>query len=543
MQKWVNGLWQRYLVAAFAVGAGIGVKYALSALSPQVESPFLLMAVSVIVAGWYGGAGPGILATVLTTLGVRWLFMDPKYSLTLTASGDAMNLLVFVVEGAFIALMCESRLRAVQESNRAREELEGRVVARTADLSRANASLEEQVEERRRAEQEIYRQREYLKALLTSLEEGIVALDENGKVVLVNRAALAMYSLPAETTPYEEWGKYHQTFYGDGVTPMAQDERPLARVWREELLVDMEKVVVGKDGRRRDLLSSGSTIIGENGERIGAVVAFRDVTERRKHEEELKRYTAQLQRSNRELQDFASVASHDLQEPLRKIRAFGDRLKVKYIEAMGEEGGDYLGRMLNAAERMSALINDLLTFSRVTTRAQPFARVELKQIAEDVMSDLETRIEETGGRVEIGALPAVEADAMQIRQLMQNLIGNALKFHKPGKGTMVEISGKVEHEAEMGRVCRLRVKDDGIGFDEKYLDRIFNVFQRLHGRNEYEGTGIGLAVCRKIAERHHGSITARSVPGEGSTFIVTLPLQQTERPFDEATINDGTGNT
>jgi PAS domain S-box-containing protein len=252
----------------------------------------------------------------------------------------------------------------------------------------------------------------------------------------------------------------------------------------------------------------------------------------RRSEAELKKFAAKLEASNRELQDFASVASHDLQEPLRKIQAFGDRLKTKYADALGEGGRDYLERMQNAAGRMQTLINDLLTFSRVTTKAQPFVTVDLAEVAAGVVSDLEARVERSGGRVEIGEMLTLDADPLQMRQLLQNLIGNALKFHKPDEPPLVKVwcermaSGGDREGTVGGDLCRINVSDNGIGFDEKYLDRIFTVFQRLHGRHQYEGTGVGLAVVRRIAERHGGSVTAASEPGRGSTFVVTLPINQ-----------------
>ena len=255
--------------------------------------------------------------------------------------------------------------------------------------------------------------------------------------------------------------------------------------------------------------------------------------ERKRAQDQLERTAARLSQSNRELQDFASVASHDLQEPLRKIQAFGDRLKTKCEQQLTDDGRDYLERMLNAANRMQTLINDLLTFSRVTTKAQPFSRVDLNVIAHEVISDLEVRIEQTGGRVEVSDLPVIDADPLQMRQLLQNLIANALKFRKPDQPPVVQISAESNSHSSDGvrslsvdGVCKIFVADNGIGFDEKYLDRIFTVFQRLHGRNAYEGTGVGLAVCRRIVERHHGSITARTQPGEGATFIVTVPATQ-----------------
>ncbi len=256
------------------------------------------------------------------------------------------------------------------------------------------------------------------------------------------------------------------------------------------------------------------------------------------------RQRQELARSNVELQQFAYIASHDLQEPLRKIQAFGDRLKFKFGEVLTDQGLDYLERMQSAAGRMQVLINDLLTLSRVTTKAQPFMPVNLTLVVQDVLSDLEIRIQETGAQIEIEDLPTVEADPVQMRQLLQNLIGNALKFHNAEEQPVVKISGQLlmtlEHPmlpfhnqeqlpsdaTNNAEFCQILVKDNGIGFEEKYLDRIFNAFQRLHGRSEYPGTGIGLAICRKIVERHDGKITATSAPTEGATFMITLPLKQ-----------------
>ncbi len=261
---------------------------------------------------------------------------------------------------------------------------------------------------------------------------------------------------------------------------------------------------------------------------------LKEVGRRRRAEEELKKFADRLERSNTELQDFASVASHDLQEPLRKVQAFGDRLKVKCGDALNEEGRDYLERMLNASGRMQTLINDLLTFSRIAIEAKPFVPVNLQNIAEEVLSDLETLIEKTNGTVEIEELQTIDADPTQMRQLFQNLIGNALKFHRPGTLPVVKIKGKFLNGNDdptvtyKGEFYRIRIQDNGIGFDNKNADKIFKIFQRLHGRSEYEGTGIGLAVCRRIADRHSGFITAHSTPNEGATFTIYLPIKHQE---------------
>jgi PAS domain S-box-containing protein len=303
------------------------------------------------------------------------------------------------------------------------------------------------------------------------------------------------------------------------VDPEASFSRTLRDMLKRAPIRDEERVFRTKHGERIDVSISVSPL-HEREIEGGAVVIVRDIGERKRVEQEMRDFTVQLQQSNRELEDFAYVASHDLQEPLRKIQAFGDRLKVRYAETLTGDGIDYLDRMQKAAGRMQALINDLLVFSRITTKAQPFAAVNLEEIAHEVVHDLEVRIHQGGGEVVVGGLPTIDADALQMRQLLQNLVGNGLKFHRPDLPPRVEISGKV-----FDSTAYIVISDNGIGFDAKYADRIFTMFERLHGRAAYEGTGIGLAICRKIAHRHGGEIEASSVPGKGARFIVTLPVR------------------
>jgi signal transduction histidine kinase len=271
-------------------------------------------------------------------------------------------------------------------------------------------------------------------------------------------------------------------------------------------------------------------------ERTAALVA--EIEERKRAEQQVREVATELERSNGELEQFAYIASHDLQEPLRKIQAFGDRLRNRYRAELPDGGKEYVDRMHNSAARMRRLIDDLLSYSRVTTTARPFRRVDLAELVREVVADLDERIEQTGATVEIGELPPIAADPSQMRQLFQNLLVNAVKFQRPDVPPVVEIRGELitdrlsPSDDEPVPACRITVRDNGIGFDEKYLDRIFQVFQRLHGREEYEGTGVGLAICRKIVERHGGTITARSRIGEGTTFVVTLPIRQ---PREEAT--------
>jgi PAS domain S-box-containing protein len=312
-------------------------------------------------------------------------------------------------------------------------------------------------------------------------------------------------------------------------------EAGIKLVLSKKKVTNYELTARDRDGKETVVSYNATTFYDRDRRLQGVFAAARDVTDRKRVEEKLKIYSDKLERSNRELQDFAQVASHDLQEPLRKILAFGDRLKTKVSELVDEDSRDYLQRMCNAAARMQTLINDLMAFSRVEIKGQPFVPTDLGVIAREVSADLETRIEEAGGRVEIGELTTIDADPVQMRQLLQNLIGNSLKYYRAGVPPVVRIYSKkleerrpdsLDESVPARQLCEILVVDNGIGFDEKYLDRIFTMFQRLHKKGEYEGTGVGLAICRKIVDRHNGTITARSSPGQGATFVVTLPVIQ-----------------
>jgi PAS domain S-box-containing protein len=261
-------------------------------------------------------------------------------------------------------------------------------------------------------------------------------------------------------------------------------------------------------------------------------VTLSDVTEPKRMEQEIRRArdelelrvkkrTSELELKNQELLEFAFIASHDLSEPLRKIQTFGDLLKSKGSNHLTEMEMDYISRMSGAANRMQGLLDALLRYSRVGTKGQDPGPTRLNDIVKDAIADLEVPIQNTKARVEIGKLPQVNGDPQQLRQLFQNLVANALKYHRPDVNTLVRIYTKRNEGT-----ARIFVEDNGLGFDEKYLDKIFQPFQRLHGKNEYPGTGIGLAICRKIVERHGGTITAKSTPGKGSTFIITLPVEK-----------------
>ncbi|MEM1347730.1 MAG: PAS domain S-box protein, partial [Myxococcota bacterium] len=293
---------------------------------------------------------------------------------------------------------------------------------------------------------------------------------------------------------------------------------------------ELEHRIVQPSGAVRTVIARGRVVVDEYDQPVKMYGSCQDVTDARRKESELKQYAQRLEQSNRELEEFAYVASHDLQEPLRKIQAFGDRLQRRFGAVLEDTGINYLTRMQSAASRMSVLIDDLLTYSRVTTRARPYESVDLNQVVAEVLEDLEIRCVEKRASLDVAKLPTIDADPMQMRQLFQNLISNALKFHKPDQPAHVCVSCELLEPSLSARDrvparVEIQVEDDGIGFDQKYADTIFGPFQRLHGRNEFSGTGIGLAICRKIVEQHQGAIMAFSAPGDGATFVVTLPLR------------------
>lgn len=280
-----------------------------------------------------------------------------------------------------------------------------------------------------------------------------------------------------------------------------------------------------------------NSVIDDSGNMVAFEGIARDITERIEMNEEIHRSrdelelrvqerTCELERVNTELREFTFIASHDLKEPLRKIRAFADQLRRKCADFLNDEAADYVARMQNAASRMQDLLEDLLLYSQVNVTQENFTEVDLTKTICEVAGDLSVVVEKTGGTVTVSDLPAIEANETQMRQLFQNLIGNSLKYHGAEKPVVNIYSPECGHDW-----CTVVVEDNGIGFDEQYLDRIFLPFHRLHGRSSgYEGTGIGLAICRKIVERHNGKISARSTPGRGSSFIVRLPLRQDKGP-------------
>lgn len=357
--------------------------------------------------------------------------------------------------------------------------------------------------------------------IIDTVREPLLVLDPEFRVTHANRAFSRTFRVDPDTT-------IGQVLFelGDG----QWDIPPLRELLRDKLSVEPHLDDFEVDhafpgiGRKIMLLNARLASHGIDTPRV-ILLAFEDVTERRFTDWRLEEHRRELERSNAALDEFASVASHDLQEPLRKIMSFGERLSTALGTSLTGDALHSLERMLNAAARMRTLVQDVLAYSQVTTRVQPFVATDLAWVAREVVMDLETVVHESSARIEVGHLPVIEADALQMRQLLQNLLGNAIKYRRTDAAPVVRltsVNGPKGH-------CTLVVTDNGIGFNPEYAEKIFQMFERLHGRTKYDGSGIGLAICRKIVERHGGTIIGTSSPGQGATFTVTLPVTHGQR--------------
>lgn len=359
--------------------------------------------------------------------------------------------------------------------------------------------------------------------VIDTVREPLLVLDAQFRVTRTNRAFFQTFRVAPEDTI----GKVLFEL-GDGqwdIPPLRALLSNRLASERELYDVDVDHVFPGI-GRKIMLLNARLVTHGPDVPRF-ILLAIEDVTERRLTERRLAAQRRELQRSNEALNEFAFVASHDLQEPLRKIMSFGERLATTAGPVLDGKASHYLERVLDAAARMRILISDLLAYSQISARGEPFVTTDLAAVARGVVADLETSIADAGGRVDVGKLPVIEADPSQMRQLLQNLLGNALKFRRKDAAPVIRLSSSSSHDG----FCTITVTDNGIGFKQEHGDKIFGMFERLNARTQYEGSGIGLAICRKIVERHGGTIAATSIAGQGATFSVTLPVTQVEAEY------------
>ncbi len=363
----------------------------------------------------------------------------------------------------------------------------------------------------KKAERALKDSEERISTLLKSLHEGLWALDKNDITTFVNPRMAEMLGYteedmlgkPVYAFNDEQWRKFTE----------GQMERR-----RRGIPEQVEGELVGKDGRRVYALFETSPILDKDGNYVGSIAGVQDITARKLGEERLKQTMAELDRSNRELEQFAYVTSHDLREPLRMMTSFSQSLEKRYKDKLDSTANEYIHFIVDGATRMQKLIDDILVYSRVTTRAQPFAAVDMEKVLENALFNISAAMEESKAQVTHDPLPVVQADASQMAQVLQNLLGNAVKFSREGVSPKVHVSARKE-----GGAWLFSVQDNGIGIDPELFGRLFNLFQRLHPPDKYPGTGVGLAVTKKIVERHGGRIWVESKPGQGSTFLFTIP--------------------
>jgi two-component system CheB/CheR fusion protein len=352
--------------------------------------------------------------------------------------------------------------------------------------------------------------------IIDTVREPLLVLDPEFRVAQANRAFFDTFKV----APLETLGRVLFTL-GDGQWDIPQ----LRELLSDKLVIqphlqdfEVDHVFPGI-GRKIMLLNARLVAHTPDSPRV-ILLAIEDVTARRFTEWRLEEHRRELERSNAALDEYASVTSHDLQEPLRKILSFGERLERSIGPTITGDARHSLDRMLNAAGRMRTLVQDVLAYSQVTTRMQPFAPTDLSWVAREVMSDLEVVVNESAATMDIGRLPVIEADPLQMRQLFTNLFSNAIKYRRKDVPPVV----RVRYTNGQENICQITVADNGIGFNQDYAEQIFEMFKRLHGRSQYDGSGIGLAICKKIVGRHGGTIAATSTAGEGATFTVTLPV-------------------
>jgi PAS domain S-box-containing protein len=434
------------------------------------------------------------------------------------------------------------RKRAEEALREAKEHLEIRVMERTAELQRANRALREEIAERRRAEEGVKTERQRLYGVLETLPAYVVLLSADYHVPFANRFFRERFGESHGRRCFEYL--FHRTEPCEICESYTVMKTAAPHHWEW----------TGPDGRHYDIFddpftdTDGSALILEMGiditERKRAEVELRrhqehleelvkertaevenrnaqlaaEVAERRRAEAALTTAAAELARSNKDLEQFAYVASHDLQEPLRMVTGFVELLEKECQGALTADACTYISHAVDGARRMRTLIDDLLTFSRVTTRGGQVEATRSEEVLEEALAALHLAIQEAGATVTHGALPTVRADATQLAQVFQNLVGNAVKFHG-AEPPRVHVEARREGEHWL-----FSVRDNGIGIAAEFRDRIFLIFQRLHTRREYPGTGIGLALCKKIVERHGGRLWVESEPGRGSTFFFTLPV-------------------
>ena len=517
-----RGFAQRSNLSRYGLAVAVTVAAAVCtlALRPLLQFNLTpLFSAAVVISAWYGGLGPGLIATTGAVLLIEALSGLPAPARA-PAPGDLSQLIILALIAIGTALFHAFWSRDRLSILRANDELERRVRLRTEELSRLNAEL--------RASEERFRH------LFEDAPLAYHEIDAEGRITRVNRCECEMLGRSAEE------------MIGRPVWEMvAPDQRDFSRAQVERKLAEGLPVAPfirqyeTRDGSRLWFEIHERVIRDASGTIAGMRSAMLDITSRVAAEEEIRRLnaelekrveerTSELQRSNEDLQQFAYVASHDLQEPLRIIGSYSELLSRRYSGRLDPDADEFISFITDATARMRQLIHDLLQFSRVGSRdLRPLEPVPLGRAVDEALENLRFAVEDSGARVERGELPVVMGDLPRLTQVFQNLIANAIKYRSDAL-PVVRISAERD-----GRHWSCSVSDNGIGFDPRFAERIFGIFKRLHG-SEFPGTGMGLAIVRRIVEHHQGRIWATSEPGRGSCFTFTLKVVEQTSPAAEA---------
>ena len=539
--KWPEG--QRIAHYAAALAAIAAVTLALLPLRGVLHNAviplFYLIVVLFLATAWR--MGPAIVASVAGALSFDFFFLPPYYDFNLGDRDELTAVSAFLITSVTAGQLSSRAKRRTEEAEAGRKKIEclyANLQQENTARMRAQKLLEKQAAELQEQAQ-----------LLDLAHDAIMVREEDGRIVFWNQGAAQRYGWSKDDAVGQ---RTHKLFKTEFPRPLEEIKATLQRegFWEGELRHTC------KDGRNIVVASRWVLKPGSSTQAPGILEINNDVTERKQAEEALRRAhdeleirvqertielksnnellqleiqerkrteaalalrSEELARSNAELEQFAYVASHDLQEPLRMVGSFVQLLERRYKDVLDAKGREHISYAVDGARRMQMLIQDLLAFSRVGTQGKEFAPTNFNSVVRSVLNNLREAIGESGAKVNCAPLPTLPADDSQMGQLFQNLISNAVKF-RGEQGPSIQITAEPSDAH-----WKFAVKDNGIGIDQRHSDRIFLIFQRLHNRREYAGTGIGLAICKKIVDRHGGKIWVESEPGKGSTFLFTLP--------------------
>jgi PAS domain S-box-containing protein len=616
--------WKKYGLAIILTALALGLRLGFDPLLGQLT--FITFFPAIMLTGWYGGLGPGLLCTFLCAVSAHYFIQYPRFSFHFD-SLQLIRLFLFVAFGALMSVLCETLHKTIRYLQKAEEwfritlssigdaaiatdidgkiifmnsvaegltgwkhlEAEGKNISEIFEIVNefTRKSVENPIEkvlnegriiglanhtvliskgrkeypiedsaapirdsfgkllgvimvfhdvtERRLIESKLKNEHEWLTTTLSSIGDAVIATNKAGEVEFLNPIAESLCGWTSEEAKGKPLEKVFRII--NEQTREAVDN-PVSKVLKENRVIGLANhtTLISKNGKEIPIEDSAAPIRSTNNEILGAVMVFHDVTEKRSAErllkkahdeleirvqertQELSQSNNELTRSNEELATFAYVASHDLQEPIRMIRSYAQLLEKSAAEKLSSEQRSYLKTMTDGVKRIQILLDDLLSYSRVRSMSLQKESVDMNEILKEVLSSLEIKIGESRAIISQDSLPVISAARSQMAQLFQNLISNSLKFQSQGQIPKLHIS--VHANEKDFTFC---VTDNGIGIDSVYFEKIFIIFQRLNSRDSFPGTGIGLAICKKIVERHDGKIWVESNQGKGSAFFFSLP--------------------